>query len=196
VSGLEFTESVIKSLAWPITALTIALMFRSAIRSTITGKLKRMKAGPGGIEFEYWKEAIEIAKGQLPTPPELSTPPDQHTGLQPDRQNELEALAQVSPRAAVLEAFIRVEAEVRQLTQGLIPDEDKVKRMGIRQLVLLGNERGIINAQTLSAINGLSVLRNMAAHGTEELELSRALEFIHLAEAVLYSLRNQPRLRP
>lgn len=49
----------------------------------------------------------------------------------------------------------------------------------------------MINQETLTAIEGLAVLRNLAAHGRadSELDTSRALEFVHLANAVVYSIR-------
>lgn len=47
----------------------------------------------------------------------------------------------------------------------------------------------LIGESTLQAVLGLGVLRNLAVHGTEEgLDANRAVEFLTLADAVLYSL--------
>jgi uncharacterized protein YutE (UPF0331/DUF86 family) len=65
--------------------------------------------------------------------------------------------------------------------------------MGGRSLARLALDHGVINEETFKAIDGLSVMRNLAAHGADDLDTTRALEYLDLADAVLYAMRNQPR---
>ena len=51
----------------------------------------------------------------------------------------------------------------------------------------------LISDETLSAIRGLAVLRNLAAHSpTDEIAADRARDYLALADAVLYALRASP----
>lgn len=101
-------------------------------------------------------------------------------------------LTEVAPVAAVLDAYVRVERELRRLVESL-PDA-QTQRMSGRQLADLAHRHGLITDETLNALNGLTVLRNLAAHAhpdRDNLDTARALDYLHLADAVLYALRNQ-----
>lgn len=187
MSGLQFVASLTRSLAWPAMVLVILLMFRSTIRSALAGQIKRWQAGPGGVEVEYWELTAEKARDQLPPDAEERAVQAFGGGL----IGELAPVAEAAPQAAVLEAFARIERELRRITQGLEPAEN-LQRMGARQLAVVAGRHGKISEEALNAINGLSVLRNLAAHGQgSDLNPTRALEFVHLADAVLFALANQ-----
>jgi len=66
VSGLEFVASLARSMAWPAIVLVVVLVFRSTIRSALTGQIKRWRAGLGGVEVENWELTAEKARDQLP----------------------------------------------------------------------------------------------------------------------------------
>jgi hypothetical protein len=64
--------------------------------------------------------------------------------------------------------------------------------LGGRALAQLAHNRGLISDETLSAVDGLSVLRNLAAHSpSDDIGVGRARDYIALADAVLYALRAQ-----
>jgi hypothetical protein len=56
----------------------------------------------------------------------------------------------------------------------------------------LAQQRGLISDETLAAIVGMSVLRNLAAHSRDEIGLIRALDYLALADAAMYALRAKP----
>jgi hypothetical protein len=54
----------------------------------------------------------------------------------------------------------------------------------------LAREHDLITDETLSAIDGLRMLRNLAAHGGgRDISTGRAQEFVALADTVSYSLQ-------
>jgi hypothetical protein len=56
----------------------------------------------------------------------------------------------------------------------------------------LAQERGLISDESLAAIEGMSVLRNLVAHSRSDIGVDRALDYLALADAVLYVLRPKP----
>lgn len=63
------------------------------------------------------------------------------------------------------------------------------RNQGLGTLASVAFKSSLIGESTLQAALGLGVLRNLAVHGSEEdLDATRALEFLKLADAVLYSL--------
>ncbi len=184
MSSLQFLASLVGSLAWPVVVLVIVVLFRSTIRSVLTGQVKRWRAGLSGVEVEYWELTADRARDQLPPDAEKRAAETLGGGL----SGELAPVAEVAPRAAVLEAFGRIEQELRRITKSFEAPE-KLERMGARQLAVVAHQHGQISDESLNAINGLTVLRNLAAHGqASDLDPGRALEFVHLADAILFAL--------
>lgn len=108
--------------------------------------------------------------------------------------NDLADVADVAPGAVILEAYVRVERELRRITDGLALDDDRARMSG-RQLAGLAHRHGRLNAETLNAVHRITVLRNLAARAhpdRDDLDTARAGEYLQLADAVLYALRNQP----
>lgn len=187
MSSLQFLTSLVGSLAWPVVVLVIVVLFRTTIRSVLTGQVKRWRAGLSGVEVEYWELTADRARDQLPPDAEKRAAETLGGGL----SGELAPVAEVAPRAAVLEAFGRIEQELRRITRGFEAPE-KLERMSARQLAVVAHQHERISDESFSAVNGLTVLRNLAAHGqAEDLDTSRALEFVHLADAVLFALGQQ-----
>ncbi|MGH9226848.1 MAG: hypothetical protein ACRD2W_24375 [Acidimicrobiales bacterium] len=191
MSWLEFVASVVGSLAWPVTLAVVVVVLRAPLVGALSAPVKRWKAGPSGVEVEYWEQALSAARAELEQGdglPSSATPPREirdHDSL----REELERLAEVSPSAAVVESFGRIEAELRSMLAG----EDAADRLGANALARLARRRGLITGETLNAIEGLGVLRNLAAHGRPtDLDARRAVEFVALADAVLFALGSKP----
>ena len=90
---------------------------------------------------------------------------------------ELARLAEVSPRSAVLEAFARIEARLVALLDSA--DVESYRAVGGRALARLARDQGLISDETLTAVEGLSVLRNLAAHSpTDEIGAERARDYL------------------
>jgi uncharacterized protein YutE (UPF0331/DUF86 family) len=93
----------------------------------------------------------------------------------------------VSPAAAVLESYSRVEQQLRAMlaAAGVSIDE----AAWAVQMARVAEEQGVITKETREAIEGLSVLRNLAGHGHTEVDPARALDYAALSDAVLYAMR-------
>ena len=197
MNGLQFVASLIGSLAWPALVLVLVLVFRASLSTLLAGDVKRWKAGPAGLEVEF-QEIIpgireEVQKGRLQKERQGSHYPEAE--LPRGFRAEMLELARVSPRAAILESFARVEARLHKLLTDAGVSVNEFAGASGRSLADVAAKKGLITEGSLMAIAGLSVLRNLSAHAREadSLSLERATEFIDLADAVLYTIRDQPK---
>jgi hypothetical protein len=60
-------------------------------------------------------------------------------------------------------------------------------------LARLGQRQGLVSDETLNAIEGLAVVRNLSAHNpSDNISTDRARDYLALADAVLYPMRTKP----
>jgi hypothetical protein len=178
----------IAALAWPVIALVAVLVFRRQLANVLStaGPLRRMKVGPLEAEWERQRaEAEAEVEAAGVVPPEAP----------PDLAEELKGLAKSAPSAAILEAYAHVEDELRAMLQAADVPAAELPGGGALRLARFAAQRGLLNNETVSAVGGIAVLRNMAAHGhMHSLSQHQALDYLTLADSVLYAIRNPPRL--
>jgi len=105
---------------------------------------------------------------------------------------KLSGLEEASPVAAVMDAHAAVEQELRNIVLDVDPQAD-VSNMAMGQLICLALDKGAITPETAKAVEGITAMRNLAAHGrASEVTVERARDFIAQADAVLYTLRQKP----
>lgn len=104
---------------------------------------------------------------------------------------ELARLAEVSPEAAVTTAFSQIEARlVELLDEAGAPSYSAV---GGVALARLARRHELISSETVSAIEGLAVMRNLAVNSPGgDIGGKRAREYLALADAVLYTMSQKP----
>lgn len=170
----------ISSIAWPLVVLVIALIFRAPLTEALRTASGALSAGPFRLE---WKRQAEAVEADLGRPPSISKG---HIGGAAGRLDEIAA---VSPTGAVVEAFGQIENALRTLLAAKGVEE--VDRLwSVRRLAVIAAEKGLITAETKDAIDGLSVMRNLAAHGgQDDITPQRAHEFVALAQGVLYAIQ-------
>ena len=182
MNWLEFIAALVQGLAWPIVILVIALLFRSEIRGLLSAQVRRLKAGPLEIEWERQVANVEAAVGIAPTTQPLGAD-SAHLA------EELSALAASNPPAAVFAAHDRVLTRLRDLAGGGKPGP--IAGTAI-QLAHLAAHRGLVNAQTARAIEGITHLRNLAASNPATVTAERALDYLATADMVMFLL-DEPR---
>lgn len=175
MSAAEF----ISSIAWPLAVLTIALVFRKPLTEALRSSSGALSAGPFRLEWKRRAEAVEADLGRTPS---ISR------GEIGGAAGRLDEIAEISPTGAIVEAFGQIESALRSLleregTEGLD------RPWSVRRLAEVARERGLITTETQDAIEGLSVMRNLAAHGgQDDLSPQRAHEFVALSQGVLYAI--------
>ena len=184
MNWLAFVASLVRSLAWPAGIVVVVIVLRRPIGVALGRGVRRLRAGP--VEVEFDQELAEVRE-ELRRSPELAAEPELVPGSVVE---ELARLAELSPRAAVMEAFARIEERLAELL-----DSAKVQhpRIGGRGLASLARKEGLISDESLAAVEGLAMLRNLTAHSpADNIGPERARDFLVLADATLYALRAKP----
>lgn len=185
VNWLPFVASLVHSLAWPAGIVTVITVLRRPIGAALNRGVRRVRAGP--VEIELFEQELAEVRQELRRSPEL----EEASAPKPDASLALDLvpLADISPRAAVLEAFLQVEGQLRQRLQDVAEIGPRATAGNLARLARIQN---LISEETLRAIEGLLLLRNLAAHSQgEQISPERARDYIALAEAVLYALRDK-----
>ena len=183
MSVLQFISALVQALAWPAVVLIAVVLFRDKLSALLAGSMKRLKVGP--IEAE-WDRTLSEAEVELEQP---GVPPLDRRTIPSDARRNLAKFASLMPAAAVIEGYASIELALR----GLLADveDPRVLRTGASGLARQAVKLGRVNEETARAIEGLGVLRNLAAHGQAgEVTLDRANNYLALVDAVLYVLNS------
>ncbi len=175
MNWMQLIAALTQALAWPVGAVVVAVVFREALRKGLNRELKKLKAGPVEVE---WSEKIEQAQEQIGQ--EVT---DDQAAIQ-TMPLRLREMAKLSPDDAVVASFREIEFALREL----VDDTDSDPKRSIVELVKNAVENGIISRTTSEAIHQLRRLRNLAAHAHTDISYSEALEYIAIADAVMYAL--------
>jgi hypothetical protein len=191
MNRLQFISSLVQALAWPAAVVVLALIVRRPLGLVLGGPVRRCKAGPSGVEVEYWDRHAEEVRSKLQQAVEAQVQDEAPaaTAAAMNLPDELKPLADIAPAAVILESYARIEQQLRELLRSAqaLPD----RPVGAWRLARLAEERGLIRPDTKEAIEGLTVLRNLVAHGQapSDLDRPRALQYAALADAVLFALK-------
>lgn len=105
----------------------------------------------------------------------------------PEEKDLLE-LANRIPAAAIIEAHLRIEQTLRQIlsSAGIETSDSEATA------ALVGNAitHGLITPATANAVEGATVMRNLAVHGPRrDVSTKQAVEYVTIAAAALYAIR-------
>ncbi|WP_280549926.1 hypothetical protein [Halomonas sp. 11-S5] len=176
---LEFFASIIGSLAWPVATVVFVVLLKKPVTELVP-LLRKLK---------YKELELEFAEGLN----ELK-PPAEQLQVQGSKGSgsELERLAEVSPRAAIIEAWLQVEAEAARVAASFWTGSN---REVFRNYAKLGDyleQCKVLNSRQAQNFRKLRELRNKAAH-YEKLEIDQkaASVYVHAAVELVEHLRAQ-----
>lgn len=164
---MDIVVQLLSAIAWPVTAIILALIFRVEFRQVMR-RLSVFSYKDAKAEF---KHALEEVEGEIrrfpkssPLPSELDTiPAESHESL--SDYDRLLRIADISPRAAVMEAWREVEIGTKQVADTYsIPTTEQIA--GVKAIHELVN-RGLLPSMLLSIYERLRRLRSRAAHAPD-----------------------------
>ena len=102
-------------------------------------------------------------------------------------------LTSKAPGATITAAHGLVERELRSIVSSVKPVKDIIF-MPANGLARLAEAHELISPASVRAVEGIGVLRNLAAHGgAQDITPERAAEYLTLVDGVLYAIREEYR---
>ena len=172
---------------WPLTVLFLALLFRAEIRRAF-GRLLQLKYK----EFEAtFKDELREAEAEVK---DVATLRQNQVTVLPEpaptdgKDQELARIAEISPRAAIVEAWRDIELATHALADKYaVRGEHRIEgSTTIRDLIA----KGALPEEFLRLYNRLRRLRSQAVHAPDfALEKDEAERYINLARYLARQLR-------
>jgi hypothetical protein len=182
MTWLTFIVEMTKALAWPATLIGALVFFRRMIPNLID-RIRSLKYGD--FEAAFTERSIRIAENiaEAKPLPRLAIATD-------SMEARLVELARQSPRAAIIEAWSRIEQRLKEMALADGADH----KHNISQMLQSLRASSLVAPETEHALRGLQQLRNLAVHAPEqELSAQKAVDFVTLAGALLWTLESKPK---
>ncbi|HEV3164786.1 MAG TPA: hypothetical protein VGZ22_12225 [Isosphaeraceae bacterium] len=201
---MESFTAFLTVLIWPLTILIVAVVFRSQLVQTI-GRLASFKYGEFEVGFNNELRRAEAEARSSPTPPEAVKAPSGSTVLkESDRgpgapragtgSSDVESLyrlAILTPRAAIREAWQRVEQALREAAWAT-GVADRSNALGWDDAARRLAELGVLTASLRARVDRLRILFEWAARAPElesSLFADHARRYIDLTREVMAPLQ-------
>lgn len=156
---MEHLVSIIDSIVWPFATIWLGYIFKSELR-TLLGRMSQFKFKDVEAKFEKQLEKAEVEAIGLEEKPSITWEQVSTRGVL-TQYEQFKRIAEVSPSAAILEAWLDVEVSVMAAADkaGL---ESKPHSVTLLAQHLINS--GHIPKETLPVFNSLRQLRNQALH--------------------------------
>jgi hypothetical protein len=161
MDGYQFIAALVQavaSLAWPAAVVCCVWLFREKLNTLLP--MLKMKYKDLDISFRLGKAEEEAASLPAPKDAEEAKPT-------PEEKSKFDQIAEISPRAAILEVRTDIEEAVRSVAKRSKLLTPKVQStLGLTRLL---RSREVIDAQTSALLDDLRVLGNNAAHNSNSI---------------------------
>lgn len=184
---LSFIAALIHSLAWPLTAIVLGLVFEEPIGHLIRSA-RRMKGF--GVEIERDFDALRQQAASIPAVPTPSGHDELAwlSGPVKALRDQAQAVAEISPVAAISLAWLNVEQQLRAVVVTYLPGEEQLaKAFSAKQIDQL-HARGIIDNAVAAVLHHMRELRNRITHGhavTADISLAETKGYVDVAASVI-----------
>lgn len=173
---METVVGIVNALAWPACVLWLAYLFRGEIRA-VAARVSHLKFKEFEAKFSQDLNVVEHSLKKLEEAKPNSLPSNTRT-LNPEL-DQLERIAEVSPRAAVIEAWRLIEEAAGR--SGFVQGAS-IPRINAALFVNWLVREGKLPVDSEATFDALRDLRNRVAHAPEfSISLSDAQRYLQLA---------------
>lgn len=151
---MNLLVQLLTGIAWPVVVVWIAYLFKGELRNLI-GRVSRFKYKE--LEFESGLDRAESSVAVIEATKSIPEP----DSAVDDRLRQLRDLVRVSPRAAIMEAWIMIEESAAR--SGFITGA-QIPRTNVMSFINYLVQQGKLPPESESLVVHLRNLRNQAAH--------------------------------
>ncbi len=188
---IDAVTSLVDSLAWPFAAVWIGYLFRSEIR-ILLGRVSHLKYKDLEAKFELELNEIEAEARKVMLSTQRRATEDEEPIYPPpydDRYAQLLRIAEESPRVALLEAWVDVEAALSEAAERF-KIYTHPHQMSSKTIISLINT-GRYAKTVLPLFDSLRGLRNEAAHTPQFQPTTRQIRrYIQIAIELALTFKN------
>jgi hypothetical protein len=165
---LTFISNLVDSLSWPLSLAFVVFVLRKHLGKLLTdNRALKLKFKDFEVNFEKTIDAVSkstenVARAENIAIEEVEVP-------------RLQSLAELSPRAAILESWIEFEeiifALLKQSGESLTRPGGvygRTIKRSVSEAIYILTEQGVLGSQFLELISELQELRNRAVHATDD----------------------------
>ena len=149
---LDSLVPLVDALAWPLVALTLALIFRKPLGALIP-LIERIRFPGGEVRL---RERLEETRSQA----ELSLPPQDPLLI----DERIEDVAETYPRGAMIETWLLIERELIDLAENRNVHLSQSQRRSARQVARTLVAADILDDSVAAIVDDLQAIRNSVAH--------------------------------
>ena len=186
---MEYFIQLIDSLAWPVAVLIIVLIFKKEL-SKLISKLSNVKYREFEANFSNKLQDAEDKLKEIKRPDVKDIPEAlEQSKIEETDYDRIMRIAEISPRAAISEAWSEVEIAAKTAARQSELHVDKPE--SVRNIVKAFIKNGVFNEMNLQAFEELRVLRNRAVHTPEfYIQEDETEKYIDLALRLAFELYN------
>ncbi|MCL6264383.1 hypothetical protein [Craterilacuibacter sp. RT1T] len=178
---LTFLSKLVEAIAWPVVAVICLFSLKEQLLQ-LSPLLRRLKYKEFEAEFGEGVREVSEKLTEKEISSTISTSTEEITASENTR-NHLIRLAEIAPRAAILEAWLKIEHSAQRLIRSHETAEHRtIRTMGPGINLDLIYKTGVVTNEQLDSFKMLRGLRNKVIHFSEvALPLDEVLEYIDLA---------------
>ncbi|QKT02808.1 hypothetical protein HUS23_02770 [Ectothiorhodospiraceae bacterium 2226] len=172
---LTFISQLVKSLAWPIAVVVIAVVLREEV-GRLLSKITRIRHNDTEVEFRH---ELAAAKKEA----EKVLPDYKNTTYLKSQSSQL---AKLSPRGAIIEAWLSIEGALLKYAERHGIEVKKDKPFTMRELHFHTLDYGSLGKGVFEMLGRLRRTRNEAVHLSDaQIDEDSAQEYVELASRVI-----------
>jgi len=196
---LTFVSKLIDSLAWPLVALMLGLVFRRKLLDLIPA-IRKFKAGPLEAEFELAAKEIRVSAAEVSAKSKATKGGESEAQREEGRKEIVESLlsARNDPAGMILEGWSKVDGELFRLGHQLGDIVDPLtSSTKVYESVM---SSGVLPFETSRLVRELRDLRNKVAHVKVVPTSDAAQDYVLAVDRVIQLIhnyrKNLPNYRP
>ncbi|WP_339899368.1 hypothetical protein [uncultured Gilvimarinus sp.] len=152
---MEHFVEIIKALAWPVAVIWMSFIFRAEVRALLS-RVSTFKYKDVEASFGQSLEKAESEARNIKSPVKTNGSESESSQIE-----QLLRISEVSPRAAVVEAWTLIETAA--MKNGLVMG-GVIKRTNPKMILSRLEESGKFSPESINLLNELRQIRNKASH--------------------------------